>query len=271
MVRLMQQEKLRFSFGQNWKRYLRSFSPQRLEEASQSLREMLGLTTLTDQTFLDVGCGSGLFSLAAYQLGATVHSFDFDNDSVECAQKLREKYALDHSWNIERGSILDDAYVNRLGTYSIVYSWGVLHHTGNLKQAVANAASLVAPGGILFIAIYNDQGSTSHRWTKIKELYNAHSPLRPFLLAGSFMRLWGPSMAKDAAQGNPLKSWQHYLNERGMSPWSDLIDWVGGYPFEVAKPEVIFDWCSAQAFELIRLKTCAGGIGCNEFVFRKKS
>ena len=54
-----------------------------------------------------------------------------------------------------------------------------------------------------------------------------------------------------------------------MSFWQDLIDWVGGYPFEVSTPEQIFDFYRARGFTLPRLHTCGGSLGCNEFVFRK--
>jgi 2-polyprenyl-6-hydroxyphenyl methylase/3-demethylubiquinone-9 3-methyltransferase len=56
---------------------------------------------------------------------------------------------------------------------------------------------------------------------------------------------------------------------RGMSPWRDVVDWVGGLPFEVAKPEEIFEMFQQRGFSLDRLRTCAGGLGCNEFVFSR--
>ena len=52
-----------------------------------------------------------------------------------------------------------------------------------------------------------------------------------------------------------------------MSPWHDIVDWVGGYPFEVAKPEPIFGFYRDRGFRLQALKTCAGGLGCNELLF----
>jgi 2-polyprenyl-6-hydroxyphenyl methylase/3-demethylubiquinone-9 3-methyltransferase len=55
-----------------------------------------------------------------------------------------------------------------------------------------------------------------------------------------------------------------------MSMWPDVVDWVGGYPFEVAKPEQIFDFYRDRAFEPTRLTTCRGTSGCNQFVFRRK-
>src|SRR5215469_755596 len=155
----------RFAFGRNWLNYLGHFGglhgdPQdqkRVEAATKALREKL--PDLAGKRFLDVGCGSGLMSVAAQRLGAQVHSFDYDPDSAECTKRMR-LYVGDtkQPWPIEQGSVLDREYLARLGTFDVVYSWGVLHHTGNLWQACENVATLVSPGGTLFIAIYNDQG-----------------------------------------------------------------------------------------------------------------
>jgi 2-polyprenyl-6-hydroxyphenyl methylase/3-demethylubiquinone-9 3-methyltransferase len=54
-----------------------------------------------------------------------------------------------------------------------------------------------------------------------------------------------------------------------MSPWRDVVDWVGGYPFEVARPEEIFEFFKSKGLVLGKFKTCGGGHGCNEFVFEK--
>jgi 2-polyprenyl-6-hydroxyphenyl methylase/3-demethylubiquinone-9 3-methyltransferase len=137
-------------------------------------------------------------------------------------------------------------------------------------EALGNVAPLVKHEGQLFIAIYNDQGRASMMWLAVKKVYNIlPSWLRVLVLIPSFMRLWLPTIIRDLAGGRPFRTWKTYLKERGMSPWRDVVDWVGGYPFEVAKPEDIFDIYCAKGFSLEKLKTCAGGLGCNEFVFRK--
>ena len=118
----------RFRFGENWARFLWTLNAERIELAKVSLREMLDTGSLTDKTFLDAGCGSGLFSLCAHAMGARVRSFDFDPRSVACAAELRTRYGADDSgWTIEEGSILDADFVSSLGRFDVVYSWGVLH------------------------------------------------------------------------------------------------------------------------------------------------
>lgn len=258
----------RFEFGANWAAFLRRLTPDRIDAAEQSLKAMLDVERLAGKTFLDIGSGSGLFSLAAHRLGARVTSFDFDPKSVACTAELKRRFAEDDpQWTVRRGSVLDRDLTIELGTFDLVYSWGVLHHTGRLWEALENTASLVAPKGLLFIAIYNDQGRASRIWTKVKQLYvKAPRPLKWAVLLPAFARLWAPSLVRDTAKGTPLLTWRSY-GVRGMDPWRDVVDWVGGYPFEVARPEQIFEFCRRRGFELRKLKTCGGGHGCNEFLF----
>ena len=260
----------RFEFGANWAKFLNVLNDERIALAEQSLRNMLGVNDLKGKHFLDIGSGSGLFSLAARRLGATVHSFDYDPQSVACTAELKRRYYLDDpDWIVEQGSVLDQDHLQTLGQWDIVYSWGVLHHTGAMWQAFDNVARLVAERGKLFIAIYNDQGKSSQYWLTVKRIYNSlPNPLRFLVLWPTFVRLWGPTTFRDCVQGRPFHTWRTYgKNERGMSPWRDVVDWVGGYPFEVAKPEEVVTFFGKKGFLLLKLKTCGVGHGCNEFVF----
>ena len=258
----------RFAFGENWGRFLRSLNEARIAEAERSLRQMLELVSLEGRSFLDVGCGSGLFSLAARRLGARVHSFDYDPESVACARELKRRFFPgDASWTVQEGSALDASFLTDLGQFDVVYSWGVLHHTGAMWTALDNVRPLVAPGGRLYISIYHDAGRSSRRWLRVKRLYNRlPSLLRPLVLAWAFCVLWGPVFFRDTLRGRPLQTWGGYGGTRGMSPWRDVIDWVGGYPYEFAKPEEIFDFYKHRGFTLTKLRTFNGN-GCDEFVF----
>jgi 2-polyprenyl-3-methyl-5-hydroxy-6-metoxy-1,4-benzoquinol methylase len=265
----------RFAFGANWSSYLRLLNPDRIRQAEQSLQTMLGLERLEGKTFLDIGSGSGLFSLAARQLGAKVTSFDYDPQSVACTEELKRRhFPNDDDWTVLRGSVLEREFMQRLGVFDIVYSWGVLHHTGAMWPALEAVAPLVAANGLLFIAIYNDQGRASRRWNAVKRAYvGAPGPLKWLVLLPTFGRLWGPTIVRDTLAGHPLRTWTSYPNQnaRGMDAWRDTVDWVGGYPFEVAKPEQILDFFRERGFTLTRMKTCGGGLGCNEFVFVRAS
>ena len=257
----------RFEFGRNWSAFLATVSEARIAQARQSFMDLLRIESLAGMSFLDVGCGSGLASLVARRLGAEVMSFDYDAQSVACTHALKDRFAPDDSaWNIEQGSILDADYLKRLGRWDVVYSWGVLHHTGSMWQAIENATNLVAPDGRLVLALYNDQGDISMYWRGIKRAYVTRPWMRPFLVAFAFICTWGWRMLVDLKRLQPGRTWREYGRLRGMSAWHDLVDWTGGYPFEVATPGAIFEFCRQRGFTLDKLVT-RHGLGCNEFVF----
>jgi 2-polyprenyl-6-hydroxyphenyl methylase/3-demethylubiquinone-9 3-methyltransferase len=267
----MGKEELRFEFGKNWSSFLSSVNEERIAVAEASLKSALRVENLRDKTFIDIGCGSGLFSLAAIRLGARVHSFDYDPQSVTCTAELRRRYFPNHpNWTVEQGSARDGQYIRRLGQFDVVYSWGVLHHTGDMWQSLANVVPLVKkPGGKLFVAIYGDMGTLTERWRAIKKLYvSSSSPIRWAILIVLFALAQVRALVQSLIRfENPLpfRRWREYKQRRGMSPWHDFVDWVGGYPYEAAKPEEIFEFYRNCGFALEFLQT--GGLGCNEFVF----
>lgn len=266
----------RFAFGENWSRFLELLDEERIAEAEASLERMLGPGTLAGKRFLDIGSGSGLFSLAAHRLGAHVRSFDFDPQSVACAHELRRRYAddLDPRWRVGQGSVLDGDFMARLGTFDVVYSWGVLHHTGSMWVALENALQRVAPGGRLFIAIYNDQGWWSRVWWLIKYYYlKLPRVLRtPYAYAVSHT-LDALNIIKQTLKLQPMVAIRPLLDYkpgRGMSRKHDLLDWMGGFPFEVARYEVLVDYMNARGFSLLKGMPNRGS-GCHELVFERRT
>jgi len=258
----------RFEFGENWSRFLAVLDEGRVLEAMRSLRQMLGVEGLAGRTFLDVGSGSGLFSLAARRMGAQVRSFDYDPKSVACTAELRRRYFPDDTfWLVERGSVLDEHYLNTLGKFDIVYSWGVLHHTGAMWKALDNVEKLVGKEGFLFISLYNDQQQKSKIWHAVKRIYCSGFAGRALVVSIYFPYFFLGGLFKDLiGQRNPIKRYTEYRKQRGMSALRDWIDWLGGYPFEVSKPEQIFEFYQQRGFTLCKLKTCGGKMGCNEYV-----
>lgn len=263
----------RFGFGRNWQEFLRVLDEERIREAEKSLGDMLQVKDLAGKSFLDIGSGSGLFSLAAIRLGAgRVHSLDYDPQSVACAHELKGQFfpAASH-WTIERGDALDNNYLAGLGTYDVVYSWGVLHHTGNMWQALENVLALVADGGKLFIAIYNDAGKKSRQWRTLKKMYNS----------GAFYRIALPAVfiPLNVVRGlvtdlsglkNPVTRYRVYKKDRGMSMMRDWIDWIGGWPYEFATASQVADFCKSRGFEVLTCVNRSGWVlGNNEFVLAR--
>jgi 2-polyprenyl-3-methyl-5-hydroxy-6-metoxy-1,4-benzoquinol methylase len=257
----------RFEFGRNWKRFLKTVDDDRIRRAEQSLQRMLNRKELRGVCFLDVGSGSGLFSLAARRLGAVVHSFDYDPRSVECTRELKRRYfPSEEEWTVEEGSVLDKQYLRTLGLFDVVYAWGVLHHTNAMWEALDNVSALVSRGGRLFVAIYNDQGLKSKLWRKVKKAYCSG-----WLGKASVCSVFVPVFAigellNDLLNGrNPFRSFN--IKSRGMSRTHDWLDWLGGYPYEVAKPEEVVEFCRKRGFSLEKLATAGNRLGNNQYVF----
>jgi len=266
---------LRFGFGKNWQSYVNNvLSEPRIANATASLKQMLKVDTLRGQTFLDIGCGSGLFSLAAYQLQAErVVAFDYDQNSVNASMTTRNRSkAQPERWQIAQGSVLDKDFIATLEPADIVYSWGVLHHTGAMWQAIDNAISKVKPGGKLAIAIYNNvekKVGGSAMWWKIKKFYNQASPS----VQRAMIYAYGTNaLSRQLLTGrNPLKLYgvSDGAAGRGMEFWHDIADWMGGFPYEYATAGTIFNYLHDKfGLELEYLHT-GDGHGCNEFMFRR--
>lgn len=261
-----------FSFGKNWQNFLKLIDDNRIKMAKLSLVDFLGgVDAIKNKTFIDVGSGSGLFSLAAYLLGAAkVVSFDIDDFSVTCTEYLREKYGDRQYWNIWKGSILDEEFVSSLCQYDIVYSWGVLHHTGDMWKAIEIAMKLVKKNGLFYIAIYNERKGfpSSHFWLKAKRFYNRSNIFGKKVIEIIYFFYF--FSAGVLCFENRLKYIRNYSSCRGMSWYTDVVDWLGGFPYEFCKSDKIIDFFKKYNFKLVNLKKDKGdGTGCNEYLFKK--
>lgn len=254
----------RFAFGKNWRDFSGRLQYQDYLRAKESLEKLI--PNLQGKTFLDVGCGSGMFSIAASALGAKkVLGFDFDQESISTSRRLLEtipqwdsdvrKDAIE--FKVE--SILDESL--NLEPYDIVYSWGVLHHTGDMYTAFDRIKNLVVEKGTLVLAIYNKH-FTSPIWKLVKCAY-VKSPkfVKKILI---FLVLIIKFL------GVLIISWENPLKRRrGMRYYTDIVDWVGGYPYEYASVSEVIDFFQARGFRLRKLIKTKGFTGCNEFVFEK--
>jgi len=253
-----------FKFGQNWQTYSRNAlgAPQ-LEQAKSALATLIGRDQLSGQTFIDIGCGAGLNSISAALFGAAqIIALDIDPQCIAVTQRNIERFVpsqLATRISTRRLSVLDQPAMGQLPKAEIVYSWGVLHHTGDMYHAIELAAALVKPGGLFIIAIYNKH-TTSQTWHAIKWLYNRVPALIQRLMFYLFYVVI--YLAKFATtRRNPLKK------DRGMSFSYDVIDWIGGYPYEYASVTEITAFVNKLGFTTQKVIPAEVGTGCNEFVF----
>jgi SAM-dependent methyltransferase len=259
-----------FEFGENWKDYSRTIDQKRIDSAVAGVRKLFP-DGLAGKTFLDIGCGSGLHSLAALLLGAlSVTGVDIDENSVGTTQALLTKYAPDLKWTARVASVFD-ASPDTLGRFDVVYSWGVLHHTGDMWRAIECASRFVKPGGQFTIAIYSATSCDS-MWQAEKKFYSrAPRPvqwsIRQVYMAARFA-------AKALSGRNPISHIRNYSATRGMNFSHDAHDWLGGYPYETATAVELHDRICRMGFIEERsfpLPVSRGllGSGCHEFVFQK--
>jgi 2-polyprenyl-6-hydroxyphenyl methylase/3-demethylubiquinone-9 3-methyltransferase len=254
----------RFQFGENWTRFLSLVDEERITQAAARLSEMLG--DIGGKSFLDVGSGSGIHSLAALRLGASrIVSFDYDPKSVACTAELKRRFAPMADWQVQPGSALDEQYLRSLGPFDIVYAWGVLHHTGAMWKSFDLVTIPVAQ--TLMVAVYNDEGRKSRLWLVLKKLhYKSPAPVKRLLQLLTFMLTWGKAFVFKPRK--TFKNWSSYARQRGMSPWRDVVDWAGGYPCEFANAGDVFTFFRQRGFTLDALKT-VNGLGLNEFVLTR--
>jgi len=266
----MSDENLRFGFGKNWERYIReNFNEERLFISKEQLLSFLGMDDLFGKYFLDVGCGSGLHSLAALKAGAAkIVSFDYDPNSVSATYIVWEYAEKPESWDVKQGSILDTQFVNSLEPADIVYAWGVLHHTGDMWKAIENTSRLMKKGGLLYLALYTSGVTlpSDEYWLDVKQRYNRENWFNKRVT--EIWYVWKFLLKKKISAIPSLFILNaNYKKERGMALYTDIVDWLGGWPMEFSKIEDVKQFCTEKlGLELVNIKT---GQANTEYLFRK--
>ncbi|HEY6187402.1 MAG TPA: class I SAM-dependent methyltransferase [Pyrinomonadaceae bacterium] len=252
---MMENEVITFSFGQNWRSFVDTVSEDAVQRAMKDIEEWLGRESIAGKSVLDIGCGSGIHSLCFHMLDAReVVSIDVDPYSVESTQLLWEKAGKPSNWTIRHGSVLDQDFVQSLEPSEIVYSWGVLHHTGKMWEAIENASTRVKKGGLFWIAIYV-KGPNYPQHLALKQSYNRASKLgKKIIEQKEILKI----MRQRWKNGQDPFAWNE-KKERGMDTYHDLIDWLGGLPYEVASTDEITGFCQERGFVLEKIDGAGEG------------
>ncbi len=242
----MESEAITFSFGKNWRDFADTITEESIQKAMVDIEKWLGREKVNDKTVLDIGSGSGIHSLCFYLLGAKeIFSLDVDPYSVESTKLLRQKAGNPPNWTVTEASILDRTFVGELKEYELVYSWGVLHHTGSMWEAIRNVGALVKKDGILWIAIYV-QTPAYPQELELKKSYNRASRLGKKRIEWTEISKIMKERWRDGK--NPF-AWNEKRG-RGMDAYHDLLDWLGGLPYEVASAEEVISFCEGEGFTL---------------------
>jgi predicted RNA methylase len=260
-----------FSFGENWAEYAQKIDEKRIEEAEKSIVRLVGKEAIEGRTFLDIGCGSGLFSLAAVRLGARqLLAVDLDPQSVETTRRTLSRHVPGANWDCRQISVFD-LDPSTVGTFDVVYSFGVLHHTGAMYDAITKASKLVAPNGMLTLGLY---GKTPFcgMWRVEKRIYSRSPKWVQKVIAKVYVEV---VRLRLALKGESLKKKrEQYWKQRGMEMANDTHDWLGGYPYESISPKEIMGFMHGLGFEAVRsfVYPCIGllGAGCDEYSFTRK-
>jgi 2-polyprenyl-3-methyl-5-hydroxy-6-metoxy-1,4-benzoquinol methylase len=262
-----------FAFGENWADFSASITEENVRWATDCMAHLLG-ADLAGKSFLDIGCGSGLHAVAALNLGAgTIMAIDIDPKSVETTKSVLSQFSLRRDWQADTVSVLSNRF-DALGKFDIVYSWGVLHHTGQMRAAITKAAQAVKPGGILAIAIYT-KTSLCGFWRHEKRIYSRAPRWGQAIIRGIF-HTWKALISVLVLIKNGRLEKVNRIKVRGMAYKTDVHDWLGGYPYESATPEEIFDLADQLGLKKLAFFPVPGrrrgllGSGCDEYVFARK-
>lgn len=260
-----------FRFGDNWASYASLIDEPSIDAAQDGLVKLFEPGEIRGKTFLDIGCGSGVHAAAATRLGvARVLAIDSDAQSIATTKAVLAKFAGGAQWSAAERSVFElDPKID--GVFDVVYSWGVLHHTGDMRSAIQKACAMARPGGLIALALYRTT-TLDQFWTWEKQWYNAASAAAQKRARNAYFALLRLGLA---AKGRSLRAYsESYRSRRGMDLVHDVHDWLGGYPYESILATQVDNIMQAAGFRKLRIfarRKAVGlfGSGCDEYVYRR--
>jgi len=263
----------RFKFGENWSNYSSSVNLEKIELAKKDIIRLVG--DVSNKSVIDIGCGSGIHTVAFIQLGVkSIVSFDYDLKSVETTKKLVKKFCYKKSkYKVFQADILNIDSLSGLNKrkFDIVYSWGVLHHTGSMFEAIISTTKFLKDNGILVLGLYV-KTKLCNFWYYEKKIFNKYKFLQPLIkLPFLFFLIIGLSLKK---RSSPYKIIHDYKKQRGMSIIFDVNDWLGGFPYESIDDNSLLNFLKLKGFKIVRKFNTNSRIGffgaaCGEWVLKK--
>lgn len=261
-----------FQFGKNWNNFSNSISKNNINNSLKSIQNLISKKDIENKSILDIGCGSGLSLLSFLKLGAkSVCGVDIDPMSVKTAKSVIEKYYNNKNWSVEEKSIFD-INLKTYPKFDLVYSWGVLHHTGDMWRSIDIASSLLKKNGVIFLALY--QKTKLCKFWELEKRFYVNSPkIIQKIIRTLFKTLYISGLI--VSKKNPKVFFQNYKEKRGMEWHYDIHDWLGGYPYESIKRRDLEIFLNKKGFVIenyfYKKNKLFGLLGshCDEFIARK--
>jgi len=265
-------DKKHFAFGENWDLYSRQIDSRHIENSKKDFIGLTHLDCLEGMKVLDIGSGSGIHSLSMMLLGCkNLVSLDYDFDSVSTTKRVLSGKIFKGDYQVIQADILKHIPELDGHTFDLVYSWGVLHHTGDMMKGIDESVRYVKPGGLIALALYRKTLFCSF-WKIEKFIYSKSPKLLQRVVQKSYELVF--ALHTYLKTGQTFGSYKHdYLQKRGMEFSRDVHDWLGGYPYESIDPKYLIQYMQLMGFSLVNsniAKKQIGilGSGCDEFLFK---
>jgi SAM-dependent methyltransferase len=269
---LVLKNKKHFAFGKNWELYSRQINSSHIESSKKDLIGLIQLESLQGMSVLDIGSGSGVHSLSMMLLGCKdLVALDYDPDSVSTTNRVLSGKSFKGDFQVIQADILKHIPGIDGRTFDLVYSWGVLHHTGDMMKGIDRSISYVKPGALIALALYRKTLLCTF-WRIEKFLYSKSPKILQSLFQKTYEFVFG--LGIKIKTGQSLRAYKlSYFQKRGMDFSRDVHDWLGGYPYESIDPRYLIQYMEQRGFTLLNShisKKQIGilGSGCDEFLFK---